>query len=289
VKPFVLPASAQPAADSFQLSIQQFRHLTALIKRNFGIHLPEEKRIMLSMRMQKMMRVARYDDFDGYFRDYLAQPSQETLIDLVDHVSTNHTHFWREPEHFVYYRDQILPQIIEQRRRKRKPDLRVWCAAASTGEEPYTIAMLQREVLGHLVAQWRAGLLATDISKSALVRARRGRYAADNASRLPQGLLRRYLQATSDGRYDIIESLKADVMYRPLNLIQASLPLRGNFDVIFCRNVMIYFEESTKRTLVEQMYQQLQPGGHLFIGHAETLNNLGSRFTFIKPGLYRKG
>ena len=283
-----VPGLPSPSAPGFMLSEAQFRHLAGLVQRNFGIHLTDEKRMMLSMRMQKMMRVSGCEDFELYYRDHLQAPSAETLSELINHVSTNHTHFWREPEHFELYREQLLPEALRYREQRGKRDLRVWCAAASTGEEPYTLAMLQREVLGHQHGSWRAGLLATDISLDALSKAREGLYHADNVARLPAPLRKRYMRDAGPGRVTVTDTLKDDVLYRRLNLIQATLPLRGDLDVIFCRNVMIYFDEPTKRGVVMQMHRLLRRGGHLLIGHAETLNNLGSPFVFVRPGVYRR-
>lgn len=274
---------------TLDLSDDQFEHIAQVVRSNFGIHLPAEKKVMLSMRMLKMMRAAKYTDFEAYFRDQLLHPSRETLSELVDHVSTNHTHFWREPEHFDFYQNVGFPQLIERRKRQNKRDLRVWCAASSTGEEPYTLAMLQREVLGMDANRWKGGLLATDISTRALTHARQGVYTIEQIQQLPERLRQRYLTPIGPGQVSVSDEIKSDVMYRRLNLITPTIPLRGDFDAIFCRNVMIYFEESTKKVLVEELYRLLTPGGYLFIGHAETLNNLNTRFRFVQPGLYRKG
>ncbi|MEL6345364.1 MAG: protein-glutamate O-methyltransferase CheR [Myxococcota bacterium] len=285
-----LTATPTSAATALQLDPGQFEHLARIIRDHFGIHLTDEKRMMLSMRMLKMMRTDGYTDFNAYFEDRLRHPAQETLSELVNHVSTNHTHFWREPEHFEFYQKVALPEILDRRRRRGgQPDLRVWCAASSTGEEPYTLAMLQREALGPAASRWKGGLLATDISTRALQTAREGIYPKDSVAMLPAHLRQRYLKPLDGDRVVMIDALKADVLYRRLNLVSSTIPLRGDLDAIFCRNVMIYFEESTKKTLVEQLYRLLTPGGYLFIGHAETLNNLNTRFAFIKPGLYRRG
>ena len=278
-----------PETDENLLSAQQFEHLSQVVQRHFGIHLTDDKRVMLSIRMQKMMRIAGFSDLNSYFQDRLRAPSAETLSELVNHVSTNHTHFWREAEHFELYRDQLLPELLQRRERRGQRDLRVWCAAASTGEEPYTLAMLQRDVLGPRLGQWKAGLLATDISMRALGEASRGIYAADNVTRMPADLQRRYFRPHGTDQVQVVDALREDVLFRRLNLVAPTLPLRGDLDAIFCRNVMIYFDEATKRALVEQLYRLLTSGGYLLIGHAETLNNLGTRFQFVRPGIYRKG
>ncbi len=152
----------------------QFREIAALVQSRFGIQLPAEKRGLVTSRLQRLVRASGLGSFDEYWRRHMRPPSREVLSDLVDRLSTNHTYLWREPEHFEYLAREVLPRVRESERAR---DLRLWCAAAATGEEPYCIQMVVRETLGAEYDRWTAGLLATDISDGALSRAREGMYS----------------------------------------------------------------------------------------------------------------
>jgi chemotaxis protein methyltransferase CheR len=271
-----------------EISPDQFRQVSELVQHNFGIHLPESKRAMMSCRLFKVVRETGCNSFGEYFSRHLRQPSQETLSKLANALSTNHTYFNRESSHFWYLRDRVLPGLIRQQDRAGKRDLRVWCAAASTGEEPYTLAMIIRDALGADVDRWKAGLLATDISMQALSTARRGVYPREGAQELPKELYQKYFHDIDGDRAEVDATLRGDVTFRRFNLINERYPFRQPFHVVFCRNVMIYFEEDTKKQVVENIYRHTAPGGYLFVGHAESINGLGTRFRAVAPGVYRR-
>jgi chemotaxis protein methyltransferase CheR len=199
----------------------------------------------------------------------------------VDLLTTNETYFFREPKHFALLRD--LAQDASDKNRA----LRVWSAASSSGEEPYSIAMVLADVMGE-DAPWE--VLGTDISTRVLASARRGHYPMERAAQMPQNYLKRFClkgQGSEAGTLLIERNLRQRVQFQHLNL-NAPLPKIGQFDVIFLRNVMIYFSLETKRQVVARLLAQLRPGGHFLIGHSETLNDINDSLTAVAPSIYRK-
>ncbi|MCA9509805.1 MAG: protein-glutamate O-methyltransferase CheR [Myxococcales bacterium] len=271
-----------------ELSDGEFDRLRALIEGEFGIALGADKKPLVLARLGKIIATEGYASFDDYYRELVANRTHAMLSDLVDRISTNHTHFHREAAHFDFLVKTALPDVIEPHRARNQRDLRVWCAASSTGEEPYTLAMLVRDFLGTEYASWRAGVLATDISSRALDTARTGVYAADNVARLPEPLRRRYFAPVAKGLLQVDAQLRRDVVFRRFNLMNEKLPFKRGFDVIFCRNVMIYFRPETTRALVQRLYDATLPGGYLFVGHSEALDRSWSPFEFVAPGVHRK-
>lgn len=273
---------------NMDITVEEFRAVASLVQDTFGIHLAESKRAMMSCRMYKLVRQAGCGSFGEFYSKHLVHPSNETLVALANALSTNHTYFNRESSHFWYLRDKVLPELIRAQERRGKKDIRLWCAASSSGEEPYTLAMMIREALGHRAPTWQGGLLATDISMKALDSAREGVFPKDDAKELPDDLYRKYFQDVGGNRVEVVPDLKREVTFRRFNLMNTNYPFRQPFHVVFCRNVMIYFEEDTKRGVVERIYDSLVPGGFLFVGHAETISGLGTRFRAVAPSIYRK-
>lgn len=268
-----------------RISDEQYAHLSALIHHHFGIHLTPQKRMMVTSRLQRVLRSTGFDTFEEYYQSRILQPTRKNLSELVNVLSTNHTHFYREPAHFRYLEEIVLPEQISLQTKRRSLDLRVWCAASSTGEEPYTLAMILREVLGSAYSRWEAGLLATDICEDVLETARKGIYERENVEALPKRFQRYFVQEDSE-HLRVNQTILADLTFARFNLMNRSFPFRKPFNVTFCRNVMIYFDEPTKRALVERIYNHTAPEGYLFIGHAEAIP--GSRFRSVAPGVYKR-
>lgn len=267
------------------MSDKQFAHVTNLLRTKLGINIEAEKRPMLTSRLQHLVRKAGCTSFEQYFSRHLVRPDRKTLSTLADGLSTNHTFFWREPPHFDAFTRIVLPEA--KARHESDKDVRVWCAAASTGQEPYTLVMLMRELWGPAYGGWQLGVLGTDISDRALTIARRGDYDAEDIERLPVVLRTKY--TTPDGgRYRIREDIRQQVTYRRLNLVADRWPFRGRFDCVFLRNVLIYFNTETKRTLLERIAFHMVPNGVVFIGMSETLRNIAPQFRMVQPGMYRK-
>ena len=249
-----------------------------------GISLNDSKEAMVSSRIGKRMRVLGLDTPRQYLEQLRGSEGVEEITHFLDAISTNVTSFFREPDHFAYLSDQIEDWI-----RQGSSRLRVWSAAASTGEEPYTIAMTIAAVAGGRMRDWR--ILATDISTRALGHAARGQYSAQRVAGVPRPLLHQYFVCShepSGALYTVKESLKKHILFRRLNLSKLPFPMRGQLDVIFCRNVMIYFDTQTRTRLVEEFYRLLRPGGLLLTGHAESLAGVKASFEYLKPAYYRK-
>ncbi|SEA62263.1 MCP methyltransferase, CheR-type [Desulfuromusa kysingii] len=271
------------------ISDLEFTRLRDLIYQRFGINLTEQKRSLLVGRLQKLMRRLNLPSFSAYF-EYLDQDKTEAgLSELVDLISTNHTYFNREKDHFDYFSETALPAVIERLKKQHRKDLRIWCAGCSSGEEPYTLLMLMMEYLGADYSSWDAGILATDISDRALTVARRGTYAMDRVMQLPEQLRRKYFIPAGQGEMAVCDKVKKEATFRRFNLMNTTFPFKKPFQMIFCRNVMIYFDQPTREALVSRYHQHTEPGGYLFIGHSETLGRTQTRYNYLKPALYQKG
>lgn len=274
---------------TLQLSAQEFSKFQRFIYDTFGIVLPEAKREMLANRLRQLLVEQGFGSFDAFFDAKLRQPSAKTLDEVINRVSTNHTYFYRESRHFEHLLRHSLPELapVAKVRGRGKPELRLWCAAASTGEEPYGLAIQLREYFGPEYPNWSAGLLATDISERALRAAVLGVYKDEDIERIPGELRRKYFRATPKGP-EVVSELKSDVVFRRFNLMNKTLPFKKPFDVIFCRNVMIYFDNDTRRELVARFHDALYPGGYLYVGLAESLGRNAGKLEMVEPGIYRK-
>jgi chemotaxis protein methyltransferase CheR len=268
---------------------EEFESIRALVYRHFGINLTPDKRTLLTGRLQKVLRRLGFATFSDYYRYVQADTTGAALSELAARISTNHTFFWRENDHFDFFVSTALPEAIRRHEEEGSRDLRVWCAGCSSGEEAYTLSMLMMEHLGRDYPVWRAGLLATDISETALGNAQRAIYSSDRIQGLPAKLREKYCRRLPDGDWTISEQVKKEVTLRSFNLMSPEFPFKKQFDVIFCRNVMIYFDQPTRNQLVARFGQWTVPGGYLFIGHSETLPRGESVYSPVLPAIYRKG
>jgi len=279
----------QQQSGMMAISDAEFSRLRDLIHKRFGINLTEQKRSLLVGRLQKLMRNLNLGNFSEYY-DYLSHDKTEAALgELVDLISTNHTYFNREKDHFDFFSQTALPTVIEKLKREKRKDLRIWCAGCSTGEEPYTLLMLMMEYLGNDYSAWDAGILATDISDRALTSARRGVYATDRVLQLPETLRKKYFTPAGPNEMAVVDKVKREATFRRFNLMNTSFPFKKPFQMIFCRNVMIYFDQPTREALVNRYHQFTEPGGYLFIGHSETLGRSQTLYRYLKPALYQKG
>ncbi len=279
----------QSQSSMMAISNEEFARLRDLIHQRFGINLTEQKRSLLVGRLQKLMRKLNLATFTDYY-DYLSNDKTEAALgELVDLISTNHTYFNREKDHFDYFFQTALPAVIDKLKRENRKDLRIWCAGCSTGEEPYTLLMLMMEYLGTDYASWDAGILATDISDRALTIARRGAYATDRVMQLPENLRKKYFVPAGPGEMQVCDRVRKEATFRRFNLMNTTFPFKKPFQMIFCRNVMIYFDQPTREALVSRYHKFTEPGGYLFIGHSETLGRSQTLYRYLKPALYQKG
>lgn len=264
---------------------QTFVNLTAYIHQKFGINLGREKRALLEGRLYKLIAKLGLSDAEEYYEYLIGEKTGVADIDLVNAVTTNHTFFMRESEHFRCFSESVLPYWYDTIRDR---DLRTWCAACSTGEEAYTLAMLIGDFFSLKNQFWDTTVLATDISHTALKMAITGIYTNESMASLPDRWRRIYFQKLDSEHYQANTKLKAEVTYRQFNLIAAHFPFKRRFHTIFCRNVMIYFDRQTRLALVKRFYECLEPGGYLFIGHSEVLDRNMTLFKYVMPSVYRK-
>lgn len=271
-----------------QISDEEFAAISHLVYQTFGIVLGAEKRSLVVGRLHSCLTRRGLKSFSDYLRLLKADKSGEILSELVNHISTNFTSFFREASHFDFLASTALPEVLQILEKKRSNDLRVWCAACSSGEEAYTIQMTIMRKLGLQYSTFDAGLLATDISVRMLDVARRGVYTGEQLDRIPEEYRNGFFKSLGDDRFAVKDNMRNQILFRRLNLMNAKFPFGKPFQIIFCRNVMIYFDEATRRRLIEKFHDVLEPGGYLFIGHSETINSEWSRFQNILPAVYRK-
>jgi len=265
----------------------EFRSIRDLVYDRLGITLSDQKKTMVVGRLQKKVKENGFKTFRQYYDMLVADKTGSALSELANQITTNHTFFFREPEHFDFFKSDILPWMVEQHRAKRDNDLRIWCAAASSGEEPYTLIITLLEHFGVNYKEWNCGLLATDISEKALQAAVEGVYPLTRLQGVSPAILKKYFRKVPDG-FAVNEQLKKEVTYRKFNLMNKTLPFKKKFDCIWCRNVMIYFDPPTKHELVNRMYHSTVNGGYLLIGHSETLDRGQTKWKYVKPAVYRK-
>lgn len=265
-----------------KLTDDDFNRLVTYMKKNYGINL-EKKRVLIEGRLANMVSNRGFKSFKEFIDFAFADKTGNETMQLVNKLTTNHTYFMREPEHFEFLKKTLLP-YFEQTNKDRS--LSVWCAASSTGQEPYTLAMTIDEYFGTRASMWRIKLLATDLDTDVLSKAKDGIYAADTLKDVPAEWLRKYFKKIDDKNYQVIDRIRNMIEYRQFNLMNPIVNVRP-YDLISCRNVMIYFEQDTKNALVERFYDVTKEGGYLFIGHAESVGKT-TRYTYIKPAIYRR-
>jgi chemotaxis protein methyltransferase CheR len=261
-----------------------FEKFKTLIYEKSGITLGPQKVALVSARVGKRMRTLGLAEHGDYLQRLYDDTTGTELVQLLDAISTNVTSFFRESAHFDF-----LGEALAQWRGQGQRRFRIWSAASSTGEEPYTIAMTALEALKEPAIDLK--ILATDISTRVLEVCRRGQYAHARVEPVPPALLHKYFQKQQNGHdpvYEVTEELKRLVKFGRLNLSTPPFPMTGPLDVVFCRNVMIYFDEAVRRRLVGEVERLLKPGGFFMIGHSESLTGLTNRFRIIKPSVYRK-
>lgn len=263
----------------------EYTQFQSLIYGQAGIALSEQKKPLVVSRLGKRLRELNLPSFQAYYDHIMNDAGGEELTTLLDLISTNKTDFFREPGHFQFLKDKILPTLASERR------VRIWSAASSSGEEPYTIAMTLYDGVTN-PAQWDIKILASDISTRVLAKGAAGIYDAEKVATLPADILKRHFLRGKNGQRDRVKvkpHLVHVVTFRRINLMDAAFPIKSPLDVIFCRNVMIYFDRETQSKLMQKFFRYLKPGGYLFIGHSESLQWVEHPFDYVAPTIYRKG
>jgi chemotaxis protein methyltransferase CheR len=266
-----------------RLKPHEFEAIRRLAHDKFGLDLRTGKEELVAARLGKRMRQGGFESFAKYYDHIIGDPSGEALVGMIDALATNHTSFLREAAHFDFLRQEVLPGLRE------RPRVELWSAACSTGEEPYTLAFTLCEQWG-ADALRKVRILATDISTKALAAAKRAVYPAERFSAVPPSWLRQFLlrgEGSWKGYYRIKPEVRSQVEFARLNLVEPSSQ-RNLFPVVFCRNVMIYFDKATQEAVVNRLAACLEPGGYLFIGHAESLTGVRHELAYVRPAIYRK-
>jgi chemotaxis protein methyltransferase CheR len=265
-----------------KLKKAQFERISQLVGQLTGINLHSGKQELVRARLAKRLRLLGLKSFDTYM-EYLEHDHPEgEVVAMIEAMTTNKTSFFREPQHFSYLRRQIVPGLTNRK-------IRVWSAGCSSGEEPYSAAIsLEEAIQDH--ALWDIEILATDLSSPMIAHARKAVYGAKHLQDVPPLLISKYfacIETRPARRYRVIEPLRRRVHFVRLNLM-GEWPMKGPFDVIFCRNVMIYFDKVVQGRLVNRFWKLLKPGGHLFVGHSESLAGSPHKFRYVQPAIYVK-
>ena len=276
----MLATAEHPTQLETEIDPRTFHRIAELVYAKAGIVLSEKKEALVAARIGKRMRklgLTRY-------RDYLAllekAPEDGEPIEMLNAISTNVTQFFREPTHF-----DRLAGWLARWHAAGQTRFRIWCAAASTGEEPYCLAMMVRE---HLPPTADVRILATDLSTRALAEACAGVYAEEDVAPIPRELLARYFSRGPDKCYTVMPTLTSLIKFARLNLAHPPFPMHGPFDAIFCRNVMIYFDNAIRRRLLDECHRLLRPDGFLVVGHSESLSGILGHFKSLEPSIYTK-
>ena len=260
------------------ISARDFSRLAEFIHEYSGIKMPPAKKTMVEGRLRKRVRALGLTSLTEYCRYLFDDGGLESeAISLIDSVTTNKTDFFREPDHFRFLTDQAVPQLLAARRGNDRTPIKVWCSASSIGAEPYTLAMVLAE-LARTTPDLRTSILATDICTEVLDTAIRGIYPENMIAPVSMELRKRYLLRAKAGARDrvrIIPELREAIKFSRLNLMEATYPIDADMHVVFCRNILIYFDKPTQSKVLEQICNHLRPGGFLFLGHSETLTGFG--------------
>lgn len=261
------------------MNVNDFELISQLLKKRSGLVLSEDKAYLLESRLNPVARKWGLSGFDELAQEVRKKNDEKLLVDITEAMTTNESFFFRDQKPFDQFRDVVLPFLLENRAAKKS--IRIWCAAASSGQEPYTIAMLLKEAQAKL-SGWRVEIIGTDISQEILDKAKEGVYSQFEVQRgLPINLLVKYFTQVED-RWQISDEIRKMVSYKKFNLLD-SMAGMGQFDVIFCRNVLIYFDQPTKSQVLDQMAGLMANDGFLYLGGAETVLGISDRFLLI-PG-----
>lgn len=272
---------------ALEITDAEFQRLVKYMYDNFGINL-SAKKVLVQGRLGNMLSERGFKNYNDYLDAVIADASGAEVTTILNKLTTNHTFFMREPEHYTFLKDTILPYMTQTCQKDHI--LRIWSAACSSGEECYTTAMLMDQYFGAEKAKWDTRILATDISQDVIGKAKRGVYSEDGMKGLSNEWKARYFNDLGNGKYEICQGIKDEVIFKTFNLMDP-MPDKYKlkpFDLIFCRNVMIYFDAPTKQALVNRFYDVVKPGGYFFIGHAESVNRNDTKFQYLKPAIYRR-
>ena len=260
---------------------EDFNRLTNFIKTQYGITL-QEKRQLVTSRLSSLVSEQGYTSFTPFITQLLKEKDPQKIELVLNRLTTNYTFFMRETEHFDFFTKVILPELVHKYERKKS--IAIWSAGCSSGEEPYNLTMYIKDFLGLQASQWDTRILATDISQQALSKAKKGIYEVPDT--VPESWRRKYFKKVEGSRYAVTPDVRNNVIFQTFNLMDP-IKFRTKFDVIFCRNVMIYFDQPTKDALVRRFYDATNPGGYLMISHSENLSK-DAPYATVAPSTFQK-
>ena len=275
------------------LSERDFRRLSKFIYDECGVNLPKYKKILLESRLHKRIRRLKIPSLEEYC-NYLFSPQgmKQELSNMIDAITTNKTDFFREPLQFDYLVQQVLPELISENRAGFSHTLSVWSAGCSSGEEPYTLAMLLQDYSERLHNNsLDYYILATDVSLGILKKAKQGIYEHDQIKPIPYGFRKKYLlkgRKKINNLVRIVPELRKSVRFKRLNFLENNFGIPDPVDILFCRNVIIYFDRAVQERVLRKLCHYLRPGGYLFMGHSETLNQITLPLVQVEPTIYKK-
>lgn len=272
-----------------ELTESQFQQFSRMIYELSGINLHEGKKSLVCARLAKRIREGRFESFGKYYNYVMNDKSGEEVVHLLDCISTNLTYFFREEQHFGFLTEKALGEILLRKERMRDRELRCWSAGCSSGEEPYSLAITVAEALERFPG-FKVKIYATDISTRALAAGVRGIYSEQKVAKIPIDLKRKYFQkgySSWEGHFKVKKDIRSKISFFRLNLMEP-FPFEHPLDIIFCRNVMIYFDRPTQEKLIDRLHDHMEEGGYLFVGHSESLTGITHRFRYVMPSVYVK-
>jgi len=281
--------SVLPAPDARPLRLREFRVLRKLIYDEAGIHLPDVKRPLVEARLSRRLRELRLRTYEEYCEVVTAKESEAERIQMLDCITTNETHFFRESKHFDFLEQVAFPRWSEAANASERPKrLRVWSAACSTGEEPYTLGMCMLSAFPR-ESGWQLEVTGSDLSTRVLRRAHAATWPIDKAKEIPERQLKRFMLrgfGEHEGELRCGPELRNLVRFSRINLMAPPYPFIGQLDLIFCRNVLIYFDADSRAKVINALIDRLGPSGYLVVGHSESLHNVTRRVGLVAPGVY---
>jgi chemotaxis protein methyltransferase CheR len=275
-------------AIKYTMTDDDFIRLSSFIQTELGIKMPYPKKVMLQCRLQKRLRELNIPSFSEYLEYVFSiEGRKEEMIRMIDLVTTNKTDFFREPSHFDYLKDVVLPELCNLR---QKRTVKIWSAACSSGEEPYTIAIIMQDYLENQT-EIDFEIFGTDISTRILEKAALGIYSTDRIIGIPDGIKRKYFMRSKNPENKtvrLIPEIRSRVAFQKMNLMDDSYDVKTEFDIIFCRNVLIYFDRETQYRVISKLVSRLRYDGYFFLGHSESITNMRVPLRQIRPTIFRK-
>lgn len=271
------------AASGYQITDKEFERLVGYMKNTYGIDL-SKKRILIQSRLANILRERGLKNFNDYINIVFNDKTGTEVTTLLNKLTTNHSYFMREQEHFAFLKSDVLPSITK--RHAVDKTINIWSAGCSAGQEVYTTAMAVDEYFGLQRSSWKVNFLASDISMNVLDQARAGVYSVENLKDIPPAWKTKYF--TKEGEnFKVIDKIRTQVTFKTINLMD-NFVFPKPFDLVMCRNVMIYFDKPTKDALVERFYKVTANEGYLYIGHSEVIDKEKTSYKYIKPAIYQK-